>query len=60
MAQLEACLTGDPEVASSTPTWSASFFHGDLMKYFLCSFPSADFKKGSCQFLAKKNEHNTG
>ena len=36
VAQLDARLTGDQEVAGSTPTRSATFFRGDLiMKYFL-------------------------
>ena len=39
VAQLDACPTGDQEVADSTPTVSATFFRGDLiMKYFLLSF----------------------
>ena len=53
---LDAHLTGDQEVAGSTPAGSATFFRGDLiMKYFLQSFsPFCCFKKGSCQFLAKE------
>ena len=56
VAQLDARPTGDQEVAGSTPTRSATFFHGDLiMKYFLRSFsPFRCFKKGSCQFLWKE------
>ena len=56
VAQLDARLTGDQEVAGSTPAGSATFFRGDLiMKYFLQSFsPFRWFKKGSCQFLAKE------
>ena len=39
VAQLDAHLTGDQEVAGSTPARSATFFRGDLiMKYFLQSF----------------------
>ena len=39
VAQLDACPTGEQEVAGSTPAGSATFFHGDLiMKYFLRSF----------------------
>ena len=55
-AQLDACPTGDQEVASSTPARPATVFHVDLiMKYFLRSFsPFHPFKKGSCQFLAKE------
>ena len=37
MPQLDACPTGDQEVADSTPTRSTTFFHKDwIMKYFLC------------------------
>ena len=56
MAQLDACPTGDHEVVGSTPTRSATFFHGDLiMKYFVWSFfPFRWFKKGSCQFLVEE------
>ena len=56
VAQLDACPTGDQEVAGSTPAVSATFFRGDLiMKYFLQSFSSFRwFKKGGCQFLAKE------
>ena len=39
VAQLDACLTGDQEVAGSTPAGLATFFLGDLiMKYFRQSF----------------------
>ena len=39
MAQLDACPTGDQEVAGLIPAGSAKFFRGDLiMKYFLRSF----------------------
>ena len=39
VAQLDVGLTGDQEVAGSTPAGSATFFHGYLiMKYFLQSF----------------------
>ena len=56
MAQLDARLTVDQEVAGSTPAKSATFSRGDLiMKYFLRSFfPFPWFKKGSLQFLAKE------
>ena len=56
MAHLDARLTGDQEVAGSTPTGSVTFFRRDLiMKYFLWSFsPFRCFKKGSCPFLAKE------
>ena len=56
VAQLDAYLTGDQEVAGSTPAGLATFFHEEfIMKYFLQSFtPFRRFKKGSCQFLAKE------
>ena len=56
MAQLDAQLTGDQEVAGSTPIGSATFFRRDLiMKYFLQSFsPFCCCKKGNYQFLAKE------
>ena len=39
VARLDACPTGDQEVAGSTPTGSAKFFCGDLtMTYFLRSY----------------------
>ena len=39
VAQLDACQTGDQEVAGSTLTGSATFFYRDLiMQYFLQSF----------------------
>ena len=34
VAQLDACPTGDQEVAGSTPVGSATFFHGDLIMKF--------------------------
>ena len=49
--------TGDQEVASQPPPWSATFFRGDWSWniFFLRSFsPFPWFKKGSCQFLAKE------
>ena len=30
VAQFDICLTGNQAVAGSTPTGSATFFHGDL------------------------------
>ena len=36
VAQLDACPTGDQEIAGSTPAGSVTFFRGHLiMKYFL-------------------------
>ena len=56
MAQLDARLTGDQEVAGSTPPEVGNILSWRLiMKYFLRSFsPFSWFKKGSCQFLAKE------
>ena len=56
VAQLDARLTGDQEVAGSTPAEVGNILSWRLiMKYFLQSFsPSRWFKKGSCQFLAKE------
>ena len=48
VAQLEACLTGDQEVGSSTPAGSATFFHGYLIvKFFFYahSLHSADSRR---------------
>ena len=61
VAQLDARPTNDQEVASLTPTGSATFFHGDLiMKYFLChSLPSADSRRAVVSFW-QKNVHITG
>ena len=59
VARLDERPTGEQEVAGSTPARSATFVRGDLtMKYFLRSFiPFRWFKKGICQFLAKKCVH---
>ena len=56
VAQLDACPTGDQEVAGSTPAEVGNILSWRLiMKYFLRSFsPFRWFKKGSCQFLAKE------
>ena len=56
VAQLDAHLTGDQEVAGSTTHRVGNILSWRLiMKYFLRSFfPFRWFKKGSCQFLAKK------
>ena len=49
------CLTGDQEVAGSTPIVGNILSWRLIMKYFLRSFSSFRwFKKGSCQFLAKE------
>ena len=59
MAQLDARLTDDQQVAGWSHAGSATFFRGDLTrKYFLRPFfPFRLFKKGSCQFLAKECAH---
>ena len=56
VAQLDACPTGDQEVAGSTPAEVGNILLWRLiMKYFQRSFsPFCRFKKGSCQFLAKE------
>ena len=56
VAQLDARPTGDQEVVGSTPTEVGYILSWKLItKYFLRSFsPFHWFKKGSCQFLAKK------
>ena len=60
MAQLAVHLTGDQEVAGSTPAMSATSFRGDLiMKYFLQLFHSADSRRAFVSFW-RKNAHNTG
>ena len=64
MAQLDARLTGDKEVAVTCwfdPAGSATFFRGDLIrKYFLRSFsPSADSRRAVVSFW-QKNVHNIG
>ena len=61
VAQLDACPTGDQEVAGSNPAEVGSILSWRLiMKYLLRSFsPFRWFKKGNCQFL-RKNVPNTG
>ena len=56
VAQLDVRLTGDQEVAGSTPAEVGNILSWRLiMKYFLWSFsPFRWFKKGSCQFRAKE------
>ena len=59
LAQLDAHLTDDQEVAGSTPARS-TFFRGDLiMNYFLYSLSSADSRRAVVSFW-RKNAHNTG
>ena len=52
MAQLDGCPTGDQEVAGSTPTWSATFFHGDWYRniFYGHSLPSADSRRTVVSF----------
>ena len=57
MAQLDACPTGNQEVAGSTPaavgnirSWNIFYGH---------SLPSADLKRAVVSFW-QKNVHNTG
>ena len=51
----DACLTADPEVASSIPAWSHTFTEIDHEIISMgILLPSADsFKKGCCQLQAK-------
>ena len=58
----DACLTADPGVASSIPTWSHTFVEIDreIISTFIL-LPSADsFKKGCCQLQAKVCARSTG
>ena len=57
LAQMHVCSTGDQEVADSIPAGIRQHISWWLtMKYFIRSFtPFRWFKKGSCQFLAKKS-----
>ena len=59
VAQLDACPTGDQEIAGLNLAESATFFRGDfIMKYFLRSFSlSADSRKAVVSFR-QKNVHN--
>ena len=56
MAQLDARLTGDQEVAGSTSAEVGNILSWRLiMKYFLRSFyPFRWFEKGSCQFSGER------
>ena len=61
MAQLNAHLTGDQEVADSTPAGSATFFPGYLiMKYFYGhSLPTTDSRR-AVDIFWRKNVINIG
>ena len=61
VAQLDARLTGDQEVAGSTSARSATFFHGDWSwnAFYGHSLPSADSRSPVVSFW-RKNVHNTG
>ena len=59
VAQLDACPTGDQEVAGATPAGSAIFFRGDheIFSTVILSLPliqEGQLSIGSCQFLAKE------
>ena len=58
----DACLTADPEVASSIPVRSHTFVEIDHeMISTIILLPSADsFKKGCCQLQAKVCAQTTG
>ena len=59
VAKLDARLTGDQEVAGSSPAGSATFFRDLIMKYFYGHFlPSADLKMAVVSFW-RKNLHKT-
>ena len=46
VAQLDAPLIGHQEVAGSTPSGLATYFHGDMaMKYFLWSFCPSTYSR---------------
>ena len=54
ITQLDACTTGDQEVAGSTPTGLATFFHGNLIiKYFLQSFSLPLIQEGQLSVSEK-------
>ena len=61
VAQLDAHLTGDQEVAGKTPAGSATFFRGDLSWdiFYGHSLPSADSRRVVVSSW-QKNAHNTG
>ena len=61
MAQLDACQTGNQEVAGSTQARSAPFFSGDLVMKYFCghSLPFTDSRRVVFSFW-RKNLHNTG
>ena len=56
MAQLDGRATCDQEVAGSTRTGSATFFHGDI--FYGHSLPSADSRRAVVSFR-QKNVHYT-
>ena len=58
MVQLDACPTGDQEVAGSIPYGSATFFGGDLIINDQ-SLPVIDLKRAVVSFW-RKNVHITG
>ena len=61
VAQLDACLTGDQEVAGSTPAEVANILLWLLIMniFYGHSLPSADSRRAVVSF-SWKNVHNTG
>ena len=54
VAQLDACLTGDQEVAGSTPLgWQHSVMEMDLEIFSTVILLLPLIQEGSCQFLVK-------
>ena len=56
MAQLDVRLTGDQEIADSTPPGRQHSFveiDREIFSTVILSLPDSRFKKGSCQFLVK-------
>ena len=60
LAQLDACPTGDQEIADSIPVGVGNILSWRLItKYFLRFLPSADSRRVIVSFC-RKNVHNTG
>ena len=53
MAQLDAYLTGDQEVAGSMPSMSTAFFSEIMISH---SLPSADSRRAVVSFWQKKKK----
>ena len=59
VAQLDACQTGDQEVAGSTPSGSATFFRGDeIFSAAILFLPL--IQVGQLLVSGEKKVHNTG